>query len=195
MLGSVVWRWDHESIGIHHIHTRNASPLTPPRSLLPDVVTPKLREDQNIAFAGAMSARKRLSLGGLRGRASPASTGSGAGETGRKSSRRTSIGSWASGLTGALKTSIQQASQAADRFERRLFAEYDDEYGDRGGEADAYGALYAQRGQGQRAEFESRCVFRVGRTALSVQTPFAPRAGTGSVWRALAPHVWAPPHT
>lgn len=102
-----------------------------------------------------MSARKRMSLGGLRGRSSPANAGSGAGESGRKSSRRSSIGAWASGIGGALasvQSKLQQASAAADRFERRLFAEYDDDYG----EAEDYGALYAQRGQGQRAEFESR---------------------------------------
>lgn len=99
-----------------------------------------------------MSARKRMSLGGLRGRSSPANAGSGAGS---KSSRRSSIGAWASGIGGALasvQSKLQQASAAADRFERRLFAEYDDDYG----EVDDYGALYAQRGHGQRAEFESR---------------------------------------
>ena len=109
--------------------------------------------------AESMSARKRMSLGGLRGRASPTASESGLGESENKSVRRSSIGlRWAAGIGGALKTSVQRASAAADRFERRLFAEYDDDPVDFSGDGDAYGMLCAQRGQGQRAEFESRCV-------------------------------------
>lgn len=103
-----------------------------------------------------MSARKRMSLGGLRGRASPAASEPDGRGSESKSSRRTSLGAWAVGLGGALKSSVQKASAAADRFERRLFAEYDDDPGDIGIDMDAYGTLCAQRGQGQRAEFESR---------------------------------------
>lgn len=100
-----------------------------------------------------------MSFAGMRGKSSPADAGPGARESGSKSSRRSSLSSWAVGLSGALKTSLQTASAAADRFERRLFSEYDDD-DDEGGEinsdADAYGMLCAQRGQGQRADFESR---------------------------------------
>lgn len=103
-----------------------------------------------------MSSRKRMSLGGLRGRASPTVSESGGRESESKSGRRTSIGAWAVGIGGALKTSVQRASAAADRFERRLFAEYDDEPGEIGIDGDAYGMLCAQRGQGQRVQFESR---------------------------------------
>lgn len=106
-----------------------------------------------------------MSFGGMRGKSSPTEGGSGgARETGRssgKSSRRSSLSSWAAvGISGALntvKTSIQTASAAADRFERRLFSEYGDDEGiEFNGDADAYGMLCAQRGQGQRADFESR---------------------------------------
>lgn len=98
-----------------------------------------------------------MSLGGLRGRASPTESEPDGRESESKSGRRrSSIGAWAVGIGGALKTSVQRASAAADRFERRLFAEYDDEPGDFSSDGDAYGMLCAQRGKGQRAEFESR---------------------------------------
>lgn len=107
-----------------------------------------------------------MNFGGMRGKSGP--TGgepSGARETrsssSSKSNRRSSLSSWAAGgISGAfntVKSSLQTASAAADRFERRLFQEYDDEV-EFSGDADAYGTLCAQRGQGQRAEFESRCV-------------------------------------
>lgn len=97
-----------------------------------------------------------MTLGGLRGRASPTESESDGRENASKSGRRTSLGAWAFGIGGALKTSVQRASAAADRFERKLFAEYDDELDEIGSDGDAYGMLCAQRGQGQRAEFESR---------------------------------------
>lgn len=115
-----------------------------------------------------------MNFGGMRGKAGlPAGggepTASGAREapsssssSSSKSNRRSSLSSWAAvGISGAfntVKTSLQTASAAADRFERRLFQEYDDEGIEFGGDADAYGMLCAQRGQGQRVEFESRCV-------------------------------------
>lgn len=99
-----------------------------------------------------------MGFGGMRGKSSPTGGGSdGARETG--SSKKSS---WAavgmiSGALNTVKTSFKTASLAADRFERRLFAEYDDdEGGEFNGDGGAYGMLCAQRGQGQRVEFESR---------------------------------------
>ncbi|CAM9880750.1 unnamed protein product [Scytosiphon promiscuus] len=103
-----------------------------------------------------MSARKRLSLGGLRGKPSPAATRVGGRDSESKSSRRSSLSSWAFGISGALNRSLQTAAATADRFERRLFPEYDEQGDDVTDDVDAYGVLCAQRGQGQRAEFEKR---------------------------------------
>lgn len=99
-----------------------------------------------------MSSRKRMSIGNFNlAKSSPTET------VKRKSEatkRRSSISSWAVGISGALNRSLQSAAATADRFERRLFAEYDEQMDEDG--SDAYGMLCAQRGQGQRAEFESR---------------------------------------
>ncbi|CAM9418350.1 unnamed protein product, partial [Hapterophycus canaliculatus] len=103
-----------------------------------------------------MSSRKRLSLGSLRGKPWPAGAKAGGKDGESKSSRRSSLSSWAFGISGALNRSLQTAAATADRFERRLFPEYDEQGDDDINDIDAYGALCAQRGQEQRAEFETR---------------------------------------
>lgn len=97
-----------------------------------------------------MSSRKRMSIGNFNlAKSSPTET-----VKSIATKRRSSISSWAVGISGALNRSLQSAAATADRFERRLFAEYDEQMDEDG--SDAYGMLCAQRGQGQRAEFESR---------------------------------------
>lgn len=103
-----------------------------------------------------MSSRKRLSLGGLRGKPSPAGSKAEVRDNESKSSRRSSLSSWAFGISGALNRSLQTAAATADRFERRLFPEYDEQGDDGTDDVDAYGVRCAQRGQQQRAEFENR---------------------------------------
>lgn len=66
---------------------------------------------------------------------------------------------------------MQRASAAADRFERRLFAEYDDDPVGIDSDGDAYGMPCAQRGQGQREEFESRCVSLNGYITAATRKP------------------------
>ncbi|CBN76257.1 conserved unknown protein [Ectocarpus siliculosus] len=98
-----------------------------------------------------MSSRKRMSIGSFNlAKSSPTE----AVKSNKATKRRSSISSWAVGISGALNRSLQSAAATADRFERRLFAEYDEQMDEDG--SDAYGMLCAQRGQGQRAEFENR---------------------------------------
>ncbi|CAM9419528.1 unnamed protein product [Ectocarpus sp. 6 AP-2014] len=98
-----------------------------------------------------MSSRKRMSIGNFNlAKSSPTE----AVKSNKATKRRSSISSWAVGISGALNRSLQSAAATADRFERRLFAEYDEQMDEDG--SDAYGMLCAQRGQGQRAEFENR---------------------------------------
>lgn len=99
-----------------------------------------------------------MSLGGMRGKDS-----SGGGEGGDKSSsRRPSLSSplswvgssgkkinWA---TGMVQRSLTAAAVAVDKATKDLFVDFEEE----DDESDAYGALCAQRGQSQRAEFEAR---------------------------------------
>lgn len=95
-----------------------------------------------------MSSRKRMGIGNFNlAKSSPTE----AVKSNKATKRRSSISSWA---VGALNRSLQSAAATADRFERRLFAESDEQMDEDG--SDAYGMLCAQRGQGQRAEFESR---------------------------------------
>ncbi|CAM9860137.1 unnamed protein product, partial [Ectocarpus sp. 12 AP-2014] len=98
-----------------------------------------------------MSSRKRMSIGNFN---LPKSSPTEAVKSNKATKRRSSISSWAVGISGALNRSLQSAAATADRFERRLFAEYDEQMDEDG--SDAYGMLCAQRGQGQRAEFENR---------------------------------------
>lgn len=106
-----------------------------------------------------MSARRRLSLGGMKSRGS----GEDEGKSGRAAGRRSSfssplswVGSSGKGkvnwATGMVQRSLAAAAVAVDKATKDLFVDLEEQ--DDG--SDAYDMLCAQRGLGQRAEFESR---------------------------------------
>lgn len=106
-----------------------------------------------------MSPRRRISLGGMKSRGSGGDEVKSGGAAGRRSSFSSPlswVGSSGKGkinwATGMVQRSLAAAAVAVDKATKDLFV--DPEEQDDG--SDAYEILRAQRGLGQRVEFESR---------------------------------------
>lgn len=80
----------------------------------------------------------------------------------RRSSLSSPLQSWV-GSGGKkinwVKRSLAAAAVAVDKAAKDLFVEFEDDQDDARNDSDEYGMLCVQRGQGQRNEFEARCVY------------------------------------
>lgn len=89
----------------------------------------------------------------------------------RRSSLSSPLQSWV-GSGGKkiswVKRSLAAAAVAVDKATKDLFVDFEEDKDSAGNYDDEYGMLCVQRGQGQRNEFEARCVYTTIKTTLVV---------------------------